>query len=209
MLAEKNHPFDTDTKSDPYIKDKLEPGFYDQILIKEQMYKDVTPFHIKTSIHNCFACDNKYYKKPLELGNFDVSVMVIGETPSDVSFQTKEGKLLADTMTWAKYNLEDVYFTSLVKCEETSTPERCQHHLLSELLCVQPIMIVALGYDVGKHFDISINKAGHTSVLLNKYDMITTYRTSYAMTDQQLFKDFCNHMLRAKQRVESKLQRSP
>lgn len=204
-VTEKELPFDVEPEND---KERLEPGFYDQILIPVLMYKDVMPFEIKTSIHNCFACDHKRFKKPLELSNFDASVMVIGETPSDIDFQTKEGKLLADTLTWAQYNLDDIYFTSLIKCEESETPERCQHHLLSELLCVQPQMIVALGYDVGKHFDTNIDKAGYTSVLLDKYDMLTTYRTSYAMTDQQLFQDFCNHVLRAKQRVDSKLQRS-
>jgi uracil-DNA glycosylase family 4 len=198
--TEKELPFDT---TEP-TKTNLEPGFYDKIMILEQMYKEVTPFYIKTSIHNCFACDNKSFKKPLELSNFDASVMVIGEVPSDIDFSTKEGKLLADTLTWAGYNLDDVYFTSLVKCQTSNTPERCQHHLLSELLCVQPKMVVALGFDVGKHFDPSINKSGYTSVLMNKYDMITTYRTLYAMTDQQYFQNFCQHMLRAKQQVDSK-----
>lgn len=202
-VTEQTQPFDIES-SDPYKKDQLEPGFYDQILVPELMYKNITPFEIKNSIHNCFACENKNYKKPLELSNFDASVMVIGETPSDIDFQTNEGKLLADTLTWAKYNLDDIYFTSLSKCTETATPERCQHHLLSELLCVQPKIVIALGYDVGKYFDQGINSAGYTSTILNKYDMITTYRTVYAMTDQNLFQDFCNHMLRAKGRVDSK-----
>lgn len=201
-VIEKEPPFITEV--DP-CKDQLEPGFYDQILNQEHMYKDVTPFYIKTSIHHCFACDSKQYKKPLELSNFDASIMVIGETPSDIDFQTTEGKLLADTLVWAQYDLNDVYFTSLMKCEESSTPERCHHHLLSELLCVQPKMVVSLGYGVGKYFDASINSAGYTSVLLDKYDMITTYRPSYAMSDAQFFQDFCSHMMQAKQRVESKL----
>jgi uracil-DNA glycosylase family 4 len=205
-VTEKELPFDVE--SDPFNRERLEPGFYDQILMTEQMYKDVTPFYIKTSIHNCFACDKKDYKKPLELSNFDASVMVIGEVPGDVDFQTKEGKVLADTLAWARFDLKDIYFTSLLKCESSPTPERCQHHLLSELLCVQPNIIISLGYDVGKHFDATINKAGYTSVLLNKYDMITTYRPSYAMTEQSLFQDFCSHLSRAQQHVESKLQRS-
>jgi uracil-DNA glycosylase family 4 len=206
VVIEKDLPFDVEMN--PYVKEKLEPGFYDQILMKEHMYKNVTPFFIKTSVHQCFACDNKRHIKPLELSNFDASIMVIGETPSDIDFQTKEGKLLADTLTWARYDLNDIYFTSLIKCEESPTPERCQHHLLAEILCVQPKIIIALGYDVGKYFDPMINRAGYTSILFHKYDMITTYRTLYAMADQSLFQEFCNHMLRAKQRVDSKLQRS-
>jgi|GEM_PF-6083638 len=202
-VIEKNLPFDLET--DLFRKTALEPGFYDQILDKEHMYKTVTPHHIKTSIHQCFACNNRRYVKPLELSNFDASVMIIGETPSDIDFQTKEGKLLADTLIWAKFSLDDVYFTSLIKCEESSTPERCQHHLLSEILCVQPQMIIALGYDVGKHFDPSINCAGYTSVLLDRYEMITTYRTLYTMSSQEWFQEYCHHMLRAKQKVESKL----
>lgn len=201
-VTEKELPFDTSDMNKP--KERLEPGFYDQIFIADTMYKDVTPFYIKTSIHNCFACDQNSFKKPLELSNFNASVMVIGEVPSDIDFTTKEGKLLADSLAWAKYDLNDIYFTSLVKCESSATPERCQHHLLSELLCVQPSIIVALGYDVGKHFDQTINSAGHTSVLMGKYDMITTYRTLVAMTDQKYFQEFCQHLLRAKQHVESK-----
>jgi hypothetical protein len=200
-VIEKELPFEINY---PQQKEKLTPGFYDQIFVAEHMYKDITPFEIKTSIHNCFACDLKHYKKPLELSNFNASVMVIGEAPSDIDFQTPEGKLLVDTLSWAKYNLDDIYFTSLVKCEESKTSERCQHHLLSELLCVQPKMVLALGYDVGKHFDPLINKAGYTSILLNKYNMITTYPVSHAMKDQPLFQDFCNHMLRAKGQMDSK-----
>lgn len=200
-MSVKELPFDTSDIHD--TKHILEPGFYDKILLPEQMYKDVTPFYIKTSIHNCFACDNKSFKKPLELSNFDASVMVIGELPSDIDFQTKEGKLLADTLTWARYELDDVYFTSLLKCEASETPERCQHHLLSELLCVQPKVIIALGYNVGRHFDNEINSAGYSSKLMGKYDMITTYGMTYAMSEQKYFQEFCEHMLRAKQQVNS------
>jgi uracil-DNA glycosylase family 4 len=199
-VSEKELPFDL---PGGIVDDRLQPGFIDKILIPEQMYKEVTPFYIKTSIQNCFACDNKQFKKPLELSNFDASVMIIGEVPSDIDFQTKEGKLLADTLLWAGYNLDDVYFTSLVKCESSFTPERCQHHLLSELLCVQPKVVIALGYDVGKHFDSSINQAGYKSTLMDKYDMYTNYRTLNAMSDQQFFQDFCNYMLRAKQHLDS------
>ncbi len=200
-----NHPFDM---SDPYHKNSLEPGFYDRILFKEHMYKEITPFEIKTSIHLCFACDQNSYHKPLELGNFDSSVMIIGETTSDVDLQTKEGELLAKTLTWAGFDLNDVYFTSLIKCEESSNPERCQHHLLSEVLCVQPKVIIALGYDVGKHFDPHINSAGHVSLLMDRHHMITTYRTCYVMADQNMFQDYCNHIIKAKTSVDSTLQRS-
>lgn len=205
-MSEVEVPFDVETGI--YTKEKLTPGFYDHILNKEQLYKEVTPFEIKTSIHNCFACDNTRFVKPLELSNFDASIMVIGEVPSDVDFRTKEGKLLADTLTWAKYDMDDIFFTSLIKCEESSTPERCQHHLLSELLCVQPQLIISLGYEVGKHFDPAINSAGYSSVLLDKYNMLTTYRTTYAMTSSELFEEYCNHMLRAKEKVNSTQQRS-
>lgn len=205
-VIEKELPFDVVTTQPK--KEKLEPGFYDFILQQDQMYKDVTPFEIKTSIHNCFACDQLNHNKPLELSNFDASVMVIGEIPGDIDFRTKEGKLLADTLKWAQYDLDDIYFTSLSKCEQTATPDRCQHHLLSELLCVQPKVVISLGYDVGKHFDPSINSAGYASTLLNRFEMITTYRTVYAMTEQSLFQDYCNHMLQAKGRLDSHLQRS-
>lgn len=199
-MSVKELPFDmTDT-----VHDTLDPGFFDKILLPEQMYKDVTPFYIKTSIHNCFACENKSFRKPLELSNFDASVMVIGEFPHDIDFQTKEGKLLAETLAWARYDLNDVYLTSLVKCESSSSPERCQHHLLSELLCVQPKVVIALGYNVGVQFDQQINSAGYHSKLMDKYDMITTYGVNYAMSNQDLFQEFCGHMLRAKQQVDGK-----
>lgn len=202
IVSENQPPFDL-APNDLQSKNQLEPGFYDKILMPEQMYKSITPFHIKTGIHNCFACENKSYNKPLELGNFDASVMVIGETPSDVDFQTKEGKLLVDTLSWANYDLNQLYFTSLIKCEESATPDRCQSHLLAELLCVQPQVIIALGYDVGKHFDPTINKAGYISVLMDKYTMVTTYRTTYAMTEQTLFEDFCHTIAQARVKVNS------
>lgn len=198
-------PFDN---TDMFQKETLEPGYYDKIIQPSLMYKNVTPFEIKTSIHNCFACENKKLTKSLELSNFDANIMVIGETVSDVDFQTKEGKLLADTLMWANYDMNDIYFTALAKCAETETPERCQHHLLAEILCVQPKVIIALGYDVGKHFDATINQAGYTSSLLDKYNMITTYRTTYAMTEQKLFERFCQHILQAKGKVDSKQQGS-
>ncbi|MCD7911035.1 hypothetical protein KC480_05785 [Bacillus velezensis] len=198
-------PFDIENEN----KSVFEPGYYDQILTHELFEKEVIPYEIKTSIHNCFACNNNKFIKPLELGNFDASVMVIGETPSDVDFQTPEGELLVKTLTWANHSLDDVYFTSLCKCEATSTPERCYTHLLSEILCVKPAIIISLGYDVGKFFDPNINAAGYSTNFLDKYEMITTYRTLFAMTDENLYFEYCNHMLFAKQKVDNKLQRSP
>ena len=198
-VMEKEQPFDTAGRP----ASRLEPGFSNEILTPELMYKEVTPFYIKTSIYNCFACENKSFKKPLELSNFNASVMVIGEVPTDTDFQTPEGKLLADTLLWAGYDLKDIYFTSLVKCESSFTPERCQHHLLSELLCVQPKMIIALGYDVGKYFDPTINQAGYNSHIMERYQMITTDRTIHTMGNQPQFEAFCHHMLRAKQQVDS------
>ncbi|MCY9186524.1 uracil-DNA glycosylase family protein [Bacillus halotolerans] len=188
------------------FKSAFEPGFYDQILTHDLFEKQVMPFEIKTSIHNCFACDNKKFIKPLELGNFDASVIVIGEVPSDVDFKTPEGQLLVKTLTWANYSLEDVYFTSLCKCETTTTPERCYTHLLSEILCVRPAIIISLGYDVGKFFDPNINMAGYTTNLLDKFEMITTYRTIFTMSDKNLYEEYCNHIMFAKHKVDNKLQ---
>lgn len=201
----KELPFDT---GEIYKNTQLQPSYSDREFMPEIMYKNISPFEIKTSVHHCFACDVKKYTKPLELANFDASVMVIGQTPGDVDARTSEGKQLMDVLSWAGYALQDVYVTSLVKCEESQQPERCHHHVLSELLCVQPKMVISLGYEVGKYFDTSINSAGYTSQLLSKYEMITTYRTSYAMTDQQAFQSFCNHILQARHRVVSILQGS-
>lgn len=194
-------PFDT---TDTFSKSKtqLDPGYYDCILMPEHVYKKVTPFDIKTSIHNCFACDGCKFVKPLELSNFDASVMVIGQLPSDVDIRTPEGKFLIDTLSWSGYNLDDIYLTSLVKCEDSTQPEKCQHHLISELLSVQPKMVIALGYEVGKHFDPTINQAGYQSVLMGRYNMITTYGTAYIMHDKQLFQELCGHILQAKQQME-------
>ncbi|HHT7153142.1 hypothetical protein P4I89_08255 [Bacillus cereus] len=194
-------PFDTaDVFSES--KTKLEPGYYNEILMPEHIYKKITPFDIKTSVHNCFACDNCKFAKPLELSNFDASIMIIGQVPSDVDIRTPEGKILIDTLSWSGYNLNDIYLTSLVKCEDSTQPEQCQHHLVSELLCVQPKMVIALGYDVGKYFDPTINQAGYQSVLMGRYNMITTYRTLYTMENQNLFQELCGHILRAKQQME-------
>lgn len=201
MSELKELPFEQE--SDPFLKDQLEPGFYNRIISTEQMQKDVTPSFIKTGIHNCFACNNKKYKKPLELSNFQASVMVVGEVPSDVSFQTKEGKLLIDTLTWAQFQLNDLYFTSLSKCEETVTPEQCQHHLLSEILCVRPKMILFLGYEVGKYFDSTIDRAGYTSTFIQQYPILVTYGVKYAMANETLFQEFCSHVLQAKQRMDA------
>lgn len=201
-VSEKELPFELPVKEAG--THKLEPGFVDRILIPDQMYKEVTPYYIKTSIRNCFACEHNDFKKPVELSNFDASVMVIGETPSDIDFQTKEGKLLADTLLWAGYNLDDVYFTSLTKCQSSSTPERCQSHLLSELLCVQPKLVIALGYEVGKHFNPAINQPGDLSFLMDRYPMITSYRTTYTMSNQNFFREFCLHLSQAKQQLDSK-----
>lgn len=194
-------PFDVE--ADPYTKNNLEPGFYDKILPKDNIQKDIIPFEIKTSIHNCFACEHKKFHKPLELSNFDASVMVIGQTTDDVNFTTDEGKLLADTLLWAGFNMDDVYLTSMTKCADEDVPEQCQHHLLSELLCVRPRVVIALGYDVGKHFDPAITQAGAFSTILNSMSMLTTYRVSYAMQEESLYHQFCYHLQQAKVSMDS------
>lgn len=196
-VSEKQLPFSA--LDDVPVKDKLEPGFFDRILIPEQMYKEVAPYHIKTGIQNCFACSNKSYKKPLELANFNASVMVIGETPDDVNFDTDEGKLLADILMWAGYDLSDVYMTSSIKCESSASPDLCQSHLISEVLCVQPKLIIALGYETSKRLEPSVNSAGHVSHFMNRFPMISTYRLLHAMANQEYYQEFCNHMIRAKQ----------
>lgn len=198
-VIEKELPFDMTDPLD--TKDQLEPGYIDKILLPEQVLKNVTPYKIKTSIMNCFLCANKNHNKPLELSNFDASIMIVGETPGDVDFKTKEGSLLGEILKWAQYDLDDVYLTSLVKCESSPTPDRCIFHLISEILCVQPKLIIALGYDVGRYFDSSITSPGHFTKVMDRFDMLSTYRTLYVMNDQNLFQNFCKHFLEAKEYI--------
>lgn len=183
---------------------KKEIGFYDQVIPPELMYKYTTPFEIKTSIHQCFACDMNKFTKPIELSNFNASTMVVSQSPDGIDFSTKEGKLLADILAWAQFDLNDIYFTSLVKCKESTQPEKCQSHLVSEIICVQPKIILSLGYDVGHFFDETINCAGYSSSVFHQYPMITTYHLPHVMGDQQLFSEFCNHIIQAKQQMDMK-----
>lgn len=179
-------------------KQSLEPGYYDKILTTEHMLKEVSPYHIKTSIYNCYACQLRKYCKPLELGNFNASVMVIGETPSDVQFETEEGKLLAETLKWAGFEMDDVYFTAISKCEETPTPERCFNHLLSEIQCVQPQIIISLGYNVAKMLAGDQVQPGFQSDIMKQFTMLTTYRLIHIINSKEHFQYFCQQVHQAK-----------
>lgn len=170
------------------------PEFTDHIKSAAEL-KSLNMFHLKSDIHNCHACPLREFHKPLTYANmFEASLMIIGEYPKDVDFETPQGKVLAKALVSYNVNLDEVYFTSVVKCTDSDQYDTCQHFLVSEMTVVKPLVVVALGYHAAASVmlngsTVTINP-GDTSTLFTGSDMIVTNKIQDVLGDLEKQQEF-------------------
>lgn len=174
------------------------------------MQKEVTPFHVAASISNCMACPLNEYQKPLQLNNVNASLMIIGEDPRNVLPEYESGRLLHDLLDELHFDRHDIYFTSMVKCIGSTDMQKCHHHLISEILAVEPLVIIALGYYVAAPFmehlaKQDINSSGLAPgsgyTLENGSDMLVVNRLEDAIKTEQLSQQMKMHFQLAYHRL--------
>lgn len=196
------------TTSDPALEGV---EYYDTTLSPYLIQKQVVPFEISTSVFNCMKCPLSKYAKPLsmEMPNY-TSLMIIAEDPSDVSEEFTKGKDLKNFFEQLNIDFKETYFTSIVKCVGSTHDENCHHHLISEILANQPLVILALGYRAGAPFlrhiaegDVSNGqlKPGDGYTLSNGSDMVILRSFKEVYHDEYLFQEFRNHVQLGLQRL--------
>jgi uracil-DNA glycosylase len=174
---------------DPFDKEtqiiQKRPMFLDRVFQTqgaeegEAIKKYYAPFELKTRVFACRACPLNHYQKTVPFCNFQAHLMVITDKPSSLSSETQDGRFLLKNLKQSRF-LDDVYLTSVVKCEASVDVEKCFHFLLDEMIIVHPDVAVALGPTVGRPFFNQLNSfyPGAGITLANGIDLLVGYSLS-------------------------------
>jgi DNA polymerase len=135
-------------------------------------------------------------------GNPNATLMIIGEAPGyreqskGYPFIGKSGAYLKDILFNEGYNMDDIYYTNIVKCRpsmnRTPTPfevSKCKPHLFREITKVRPKVILCLGMTATSLFLNNVTtmasaiskhcRVGDTLVLFG-------YHPSYILRNEEL-----------------------
>jgi uracil-DNA glycosylase family 4 len=184
---------------------EYKPVFYDQMNTPDEGFKkDIGAFHLKTSVYNCYVCPLHQYRKTVPMSNFHASFMIITQDPQELNPQTEHGKMLYQILQQLHFDLNDIYFTSAVKCEGSTEYMACHHHLVSELILIQPLVIVALGYYAGAFLMNSATsiQPGDTITLATGSDLLITYSLKDITPNSAQYNWFIKHLSMAKAQLE-------
>lgn len=197
----KEYPFDM-TEEAPIL---YQPKFYNQSFSSRNLINGVSAFHLKTDIINCRQCS--FEDGSLSFANMNASLMIVGERPEDVSFETKQGEILAYVLKEMHFNFEDMYRTSVLKSNEAETI--CHKHIASEVIVVNPLLIICLGELSGKYVIGRDVTMGETATLVNGSDVVVTPRLSDINTQPDLYQSLQQSMQLARNQWEYRInQRS-
>lgn len=105
------------------------------------------------SIRYCQSCPLTSFTKPLSLHNRTARIMVIGDTPDDVLFETESGSVLAGLLRRFGILPQEVYITAMTKCQGSQDTAMCVHHINAEVMTIRPSVVVLLGSTVASAFD--------------------------------------------------------
>ncbi|SFJ63590.1 uracil-DNA glycosylase, family 4 [Paenibacillus sp. UNC496MF] len=159
--------------------------FINELQVPEICLQGLAHERLKESILHCQACSSAKLTKPLTLHNNEASLMIVGERADDVLFDSPQGKQLANLMAAANLDMKDVYFSSLLKCRESSEAANCQHHLIGEVMLVRPKLVICLGYNVCQVFDLQPDLGSYCMIYPNVHALFT-YSVSDASGNQEL-----------------------
>lgn len=178
--------FDTTTRH-------FDPDYYNKRGSVFNLRNGISSFHLKTEILSCDACGVLDSDYPLTLSNMNRSLlMIIGNTPDEVSFDTEYGKIIANALKAYGFNFDQVYRTSLIKNEKTN--KICHKHIAAEMILVRPFIAIALGYAPGFEFMENLQSAGQGITLSNGVDFLVTHSIKDIATSHQCLKEFYQHM---------------
>jgi len=191
-----------DTSQMPY----KEPKYYDQYNVS--IAKDIGVSEFQSSITNCHACLLSKYEKPLTFTNVHAPLMIVGETPEDVTTYYENGKMLYQILNKIGLSVDNVYMTAAVKCLHSTNFSFCHRHLIAEMIMIQPLVIIALGYNAGFLFFENQQQIqpGMTTHLPNGSDFIITFSLNDIKNNQALSNAFYHHLSLAKSQLELRLQ---
>ncbi len=115
---------------------------------------------LENTIHSCVACElsQSRTQSVVAEGNNNARLMIISTAPANNAetvsnlLATESSQLFSKMLNAIEINREDIYFTSLVKCQlpvdrELRTTEIlcCEQYLSQQIEKVKPDLIVALG----------------------------------------------------------------
>jgi uracil-DNA glycosylase len=184
------------------------PLFYDQVQAPdESKKKDWGTFHFKSQLLHCHACDMNEYHKWIPEFHPKQSFMVIGETPQDIDPKTEQGKKLRQYLQQIRLPLDQIYFTSAVKCENSAHYSQCHRHMIAEMIIVKPLVAIAFGYYAGYLFvpEGEQIQPGYTTTLSNETDFMITYSLK-DITNETEHTYWMQHIMMAKNQWEYRKQ---
>jgi|SRR5699024_5235034 len=152
-----------------------EPNYYDQYESQSSMFNGLSGFNLRSDILNCHSCPLDCYTKSVHSQNMNLPIMIIGSKPSDINFDTENGKVLKQLINMSEFNHHDIYRTSAVKCEESNDFIACHHYLISEIIISNPKIIITLGIDAGNQLFENLKNPGSMIKLPIGSDVLATY----------------------------------
>lgn len=209
MLNNEEIPFDMT----PYIPYEG-TAYYSETMQGPAMKEYVSLYNIQTSVNNCMLCPLNEYIKPLELskGMETKHIMIIGDDPTDVLSQYANGAVLHELLSEFDFDKNYIHFTSLAKCVGATNFKDCHHHLISEVISIEPKIIIALGYNAAYPFMSHIAEANGQQLvpgvgysLENGSDMIVVNRPIDTANNIQLKMELKSHMSLVFEHLRNKL----
>ncbi|MFI3313592.1 MAG: uracil-DNA glycosylase [Eubacteriales bacterium] len=141
-------------------------------------------------------------RRSIGVGNPQAQIVVVGDVPNFYYGTTGDcaptplGIFLNQILSIIDLSLENVYFTTLVKCQpyENRHPmkselETCRNHLRQQLAVLNPKLVICLGRTVGQALmdkDLTMANSRGTFVQNNGLTMTTLYHPSALLRDPQL-----------------------
>ena len=182
----------------------FKPDYYNSYPSFVNRSNVISHFHLKTSIMSCSTCSYHEGDYTLPLNNMHASFMIVGETPYDVHFETEHGQILSHIIRQLHVDLDHIYLTSIKKSVEAVDP--CHKHLSSEVIVIQPKMIVALGYGPANSLSDQIDFPGQGKTLINGSDFVVTHSLEDIIHEPSKYEELFQHMQMAFNQWQFRLQ---
>lgn len=139
------------------------------------MRRDVEKYNqvakINLDVENCNNCYLRDLRRKsfISCGSSDAKLMFVSDTPN--TLDNKSGVLFNNMLQAFGLSMEDIYFTSIVKCcvDESHAPSgesltTCSSYLRRQIELVKPKLIFTLGVSVAKYL---LKEELNTSELIN------------------------------------------
>lgn len=153
--------------------------------VVDLIVRELAHDELKLAVYGCHACSESKLTKPLPLKNFGSRIMIVGEKPDDVLWESEQGAALLKCLQYYRFDLDKLYFTSAIKCKESSSFEVCQQHLIREFMQLRPIITICLGYYASTRFSNRPTLGNYDEIFPNQW-VLTTYSFKDALSDESM-----------------------